>query len=1168
MRNLFLAIVVFVLMVPCLVLWRWPFGADSGAIAAGQQIPVRRSIRTGADEATLAARKSTNKLIRFSVRNEEDREAALMNGTLIEDYGSFIVVAMNEKGTRNTRKLNPVSKAADSDVIDTSINLRGRSFDPLKDKLSKATASANKLLQEPATAGGYYIVQFAAPVRDQWLDEIRAAGAEVLQYVPNQAFFVYATPEAMATISEHPRVRWTGDFLPSDKLSPEMSQLLSRSQGGNSEKRLFDLVVFAKADLNLASATVADFGATILHRIILPNNYFNVLRVEMEPGLALPMLQIPGVISIDPYITPTAEDERSSQIMAGNFTSSTQLNSPGYDSLSQFGVDGTGVTVAVIDDGIAIPGDGGFYITSSNAANGPMRGTAPGIVSGHGHLNATIIGGDLPFSTLDPLGYNYGMGVARKAHLLNIPMLIPGYTGTEADTCNDTVTTAGPNGIKGFISNNSWGSGTNGNAYDSLAAQYDGFVRDSSAAATIDPLVIVFSAGNQSTSGLTRPKMSKNTIAVASSKNIRPELSASANNLNDLSSFSSRGPAADGRIKPDITAPGEAITGGRAGLSPLYGNIDDFHRWSSGTSHAAPQIAGAAALFTQYWKTNNSGNNPSPALVKAALISGTQDMTGTGASAAIPNGNEGWGRLNLQNMLNTGVATKYVNQTTTLSSVGEEVIYTGTVSTTSRHFRVSLVWTDPPGATDPALVNNLDLEVNVGGTIYKGNVFAGGISTTGGAADIRNNVENVFLPSGIEAGTAVTIRIRATGLNGDGVLGNGDSTDQHFALVAFNFNEGAGVCNYSVNPGSQSFPLAGGNGTVTVTAGPGCAWSVVSNDNWIIPVENGGTGNGVVNYTVQAFAGQQRTGSLTVAGQTFTVNQSMSFVVRKSDFDGDGKTDFSTWRGADTFWRIIRSSDSQPQNQAWGSGNAPYNDLPVPGDYDGDGKTDFAVWRPSDGNWYVIRSSNGSFFWKAWGTNGDIPVPGDYDGDGKTDLAVWRGQEGNWYILRSSDNQFQVRNWGLQSTPFNDIPVAADYDGDGKTDIAVFRSSDSTWYVVRSSNNSIQIQPFGLGTDIPVPGDYDGDGKYDFATWRGADNNWRILQSSNSQISITNWGVQAAPFNDVAVPGDYDGDGRYDIAVFRRSDATWYVIRSSNGQFLIQTHGQGGDTPVPSTGVR
>lgn len=1054
----------------------------SSAAAPSRQGTNKRQVRTGADEATQAARDVSKRLFQVNLRTEGDAARAQQLGTVIEDYGSFVVIAVAESEVA-------ALSAASLDVapLETTINLRGQAFEPLAGDGARQPDSVPESAKVSAATAGYYIVQFAAPARDEWLEEVRAAGGEVIQYVPNQAFFVYATPMAMTTISEHPRVRWTGAFHSSDQLSPEMRSLISRRQtrSAKAEKGVFDIAIFARSDLDVVTRTATDFGVAVRNRIVLPNNYFNVLRVEMDPDLILPLLQISGVISVEPYVAPQREDERAAQILAGNFFSPTELKLPGYDPLSQFGVDGTGVTVSVVDDGVGIPGDGGFYLTAKNVVNGPLRGASAG-ADGHGHLNASIIAGDLPFSVLDPLGYNYGLGVARKANIINVPLLRAGYRGTEFDTCNDTVSTAGPNGAGGFIVSNSWGAGVNENAYDSLAAQYDGFARDASSAATIDPACIIFSAGNLSAGGLTRPKSAKNVITVGSSENLRSELAPSSSNIDDLSDFSSQGPTADDRIKPDIIAPGMAITGGRSGADALFGNIDSAHRWSSGTSHAAAQIAGAAALFTQFWKDGHAGANPSPALIKAALINGAQEMNGLGASATVPNGAEGWGRLNLQNVLNTGVATKYVNQTIVLSKVGEETAFTGFVANPGRNLRVSLVWTDPPAVNDPALVNNLDLEVTVGDTTYRGNSFAEGVSVSGGTADKRNNVENVFLPPGIVTGTPVTIRIRAAALNGDGALNNADPTDQHFALVAFNFSEGP------VPPGRRV----------------------------------------------------------------------------KDDFDGDGRTDLSIWRGEQSNWLVVRSTNLSLKTELWGASYAPYNDIPVPGDYDGDGKYDVAVWRPLDGTWYVINSSDGVKRSQAWGIAGDIPVPGDYDGDGKTDFAVWRGSEGAWYILRSSDAKVQAVKWGAQFAPYNDIPVAADYDGDGKTDVAVFRQLDGTWYIIRSSNNSIKAEVWGLGTDTPVPGDYDGDGKYDLAVWRGSESNWYILRSSDGQVSSKSWGTPDSPYNDIPVPGDYDGDGKFDIAIWRPLDGGWYVIRSSDSKNFIQAHGQKGDTPIPATGVR
>lgn len=109
--------------------------------------------------------------------------------------------------------------------------------------------------------------------------------------------------------------------------------------------------------------------------------------------------------------------------------------------------------------------------------------------------------------------------------------------------------------------------------------------------------------------------------------------------MDDLRSSSSRGPTGDNRIKPDITAPGSYVTGGRAGnCSSVTSCFDANHAYSIGTSHAAPQVAGAAALFTQFWRNNNVGQNPSPAIIKAAVINTGQDMGGSNVTAPVPNG--------------------------------------------------------------------------------------------------------------------------------------------------------------------------------------------------------------------------------------------------------------------------------------------------------------------------------------------------------------------------------------------------------------------------------------------------------------------------------------------------------------------------------------------------
>ena len=93
-----------------------------------------------------------------------------------------------------------------------------------------------------------------------------------------------------------------------------------------------------------------------------------------------------------------------------------------------------------------------------------------------------------------------------------------------------------------------------------------------------------------------------------------------------------------------------------------------------------------------------------------------------------------------------------------------------------------------------------------------------------------------------------------------------------FAPGSFTY---AAACTYALNPALASPAAAGGSATVSVTAGAGCAWTAVSNNTeWLrVTGETSGSGNGTVDYTVDVNTGAARAGTITIAGQTFTVNQ-------------------------------------------------------------------------------------------------------------------------------------------------------------------------------------------------------------------------------------------------------------------------------------------------------
>ncbi len=92
--------------------------------------------------------------------------------------------------------------------------------------------------------------------------------------------------------------------------------------------------------------------------------------------------------------------------------------------------------------------------------------------------------------------------------------------------------------------------------------------------------------------------------------------------------------------------------------------------------------------------------------------------------------------------------------------------------------------------------------------------------------------------------------------------------DQTFTVTQF------GNCSFSISPQSQSFGSGGGTGSVSVTVSDNCDWAAVSNVGWItITSGSGGVGNGSVTFSVAPNSGPIRTGTMTIAGLTFTVKQ-------------------------------------------------------------------------------------------------------------------------------------------------------------------------------------------------------------------------------------------------------------------------------------------------------
>jgi len=669
-----------------------------------------------------------------------------------------------------------------------------------------------------ANQRGYYLVQFEGPVLESWKTDLAAAGADILDYVPEFAFKVRMTPPQAAQVRRLESVVWVGLFHPAYKLGPDVTR---------NGARPYTVRIERGADAAAAQAAIAATGAQIQNRGGL------LLEVTATSAQLDAIAHVLDVASIENLLLRKKNNEYGGGAIMG----ATVANSHGFDGSTQ--------TVAVADTGLGngtaatafidIPSGritgifnwpgaaGGCF--SSITDDGPVD-----VDSGHGtHTTTSILGAGGPSGE--------GRGTAPGAHLIFQAVenwaTISNFCKTLYGLSNGYYLVGLPSDIRqlflqGYnngarIHSNSWGSDAAG-SYTTDSVNADEFVwshRD---------MAITFSAGNAGVDAngdgvidagsIGSPATAKNVISVGASENDRSgqwscdagltytncaaqggqntlftygaawpadypanpiKDDPSAGNADQMAAFSSRGPADDGRIKPDVVAPGTWVLSGYADkfqqqydASPNPQNgayqydgwgfpLNSYYKYMGGTSMSNPLVAGGAAVVRDFYQ-KSAGLAASAALVKATLVNSAVDLLdenndGINDNAnPIPNRHEGWGRVDLAAA--TDGIRQVVDGATTLTT-NTSATYTYSIGTSGSPLKVTLAWSDYPSTTSASknLVNDLDLIMTApDGTRYLGNVFAGGWSQPGGAADRTNNLENVYVQSAASGSWTVEVR--------------------------------------------------------------------------------------------------------------------------------------------------------------------------------------------------------------------------------------------------------------------------------------------------------------------------------------------------------------------------------------------------------------------------
>jgi len=595
--------------------------------------------------------------------------------------------------------------------------------------------------------GKRYVIELDGPLTPERDRLLTAAGVARSEYLPTNCFLADlagSAPEAIAAVGF---VRSVVEYQPEWRLDPAIGQRQYQTESRRqlAARGVYQVGVYLFEDAPVEpvlAALGAIPGANVVAWDLEGSSW--TVNVEATPNALQAIAQLDAVQFVEDYPDLTFRNGTNRWIVQSNIN--------GVFPLYDHGIRGEGQILGHMDGRVAEP----HCSFDDTDPIGPDHRKIIAYLQSQGydthgtHTAGTAVG--------DGGSDTNTRGVAYLARMVHNG--IPNFTETAMYSRLDL-----HYGTYGATDHtNSWGDdGTT--AYTALCRAIDRFSWD------FEENLVLFAVTNTST--LKTPENAKNCLAVGASQD-------TPNQGNFCSG--GRGPTNDGRRKPEIYAPGcnTNSSTGASGCSTTQ---------LTGTSMASPAVTGTALLVRQYFADGfyPSGGaraqdqfTPTGALVKAALLNGAVDMTGI---SGYPSDTEGWGRVLADNALyfsgeqRTLIVRDARNRTDDGITTGENVEFAFNVDGSTDQLRVTLVWHDTAAAinANPAYVNDLDLEVvRPDLTVYKGNVFSGGVSISGGSPDPKNNVEQVHVSAPTQG--AWTVRVKGTAVQ--------TGTDQQgYALV-------------------------------------------------------------------------------------------------------------------------------------------------------------------------------------------------------------------------------------------------------------------------------------------------------------------------------------------------------------------------------------------------